>query len=103
MHKISKSLAPLAGIALLFAAVGCQSTPAASQKVAAFRDWPAGAAPNEVGERVAKNFVVRKLDFETNPRREYVIYPEVCGWYGSLTVANLASDKSLQKKLIRKF
>jgi len=33
---------------------------------------------SEVGKRVAENFVVRKLDYEINPKRQYVIYPEVC-------------------------
>jgi unsaturated rhamnogalacturonyl hydrolase len=68
-----------------------------------FSNWPAGASPAEVGKRVAENFVARKLDFETNPRRQYVIYPEVCAWYGSLTVAKLIKDQDLTTRLIRKF
>jgi rhamnogalacturonyl hydrolase YesR len=32
-----------------------------------------------------------------------VIYPEVCGWYGSLTVAQLTGDLDLQARLIKKF
>lgn len=68
-----------------------------------FKNWPAGTSPQEVGKRVAENFVVRKFDYETNPRRQYVIYPEICGWYGSLTVAHLTKDKDLQKRLVEKF
>jgi unsaturated rhamnogalacturonyl hydrolase len=68
-----------------------------------FSNWPQGASPAEVGKRVAENFVQRKLDFETNPRRKYVIYPEVCAWYGSLTVAKLTKDQDLTERLIRKF
>jgi rhamnogalacturonyl hydrolase YesR len=68
-----------------------------------FGKWPAGTSPKEIGKRVAENFYARKFDFETNPRRQYVIYPEVCGWYGSLTVANLTKDKDLQSRLIQKF
>ena len=60
-----------------------------------FSNWPEGASPAEVGKRVAENFVVRKFDFETNPQRKYVIYPEVCAWYGSLTVAKLIKDQDL--------
>jgi rhamnogalacturonyl hydrolase YesR len=68
-----------------------------------FSNWPAGDSPAEVGKRVAENFVVRKFDFETNPRRQYVIYPEVCTWYGSLTVAKLINDPNLTARLVKKF
>jgi rhamnogalacturonyl hydrolase YesR len=68
-----------------------------------FSNWPEGASPKEIGKRVAKNFVARKLEFETNPRRQYVIYPEVCTWYGSLTVAQLTKDEDLKTRLIQKF
>ncbi len=59
-----------------------------------FRDWPAGASPAEVGRRVAENFVARELDYATNPGRQYVIYPEVCTWYGSLTLAQLRMSRT---------
>ncbi len=83
MQRISKTLLLLSAVTLLLAELGCRSTPAQN----AFSNWPAGTSPREVGERVAENFVARKLDFEANPRRQFVIYPEVCGWYGSLLVA----------------
>ena len=51
-----------------------------------FRNWPAGTSPQEIGKRVAENFVARKLEVEQG-KRPYVIYPEVCAWYGALTVA----------------
>lgn len=66
-------------------------------------DWPSGASPQEVGTRVAKNFLERKFDFQTNQRRKYVIYPEVCAWYGSLRVAHLTRNAELQKQLRAKF
>lgn len=81
--------------------LGCVSQGMA--QIDEFSNWPEGALPAEVGKRVAENFVVRKFDFETNPRREYVIYPEVCTWYGSLTVAKLINDQNLTDRLIRKF
>jgi len=84
---------------LLLAAAGCSTV----SKPDAFSNWPAGSSPAEVGKRVAENFDARKFDFESNPRRQYVIYPEVCGWYGSLTVAKLSGDRDLQRRLIRKF
>jgi unsaturated rhamnogalacturonyl hydrolase len=68
-----------------------------------FARWPAGASPREVGRRVAENFLARPFDFETNPRRAYVIYPEVCTWYGALRVARLTGDRELQRRLIAKF
>ncbi len=68
-----------------------------------FTDWPIGASPQEIGKRVAENFTARKLDFETNPRRQYIIYPEACAWYGSLTVAQLTKDDDLKSRLTKKF
>ena len=67
-----------------------------------FRNWPAGTSPQEVGKRVAENFVARKLEVEDG-KRKFVIYPEACAWYGSLTVARLTKDQDLQKRLVDKF
>ena len=67
-----------------------------------FGRWPAGTSPREVGRRVAENFVARKFEFEQG-KRQYVIYPEVCAWYGSLAVARLTKDGVLSARLIRKF
>ena len=76
-----------------------------------FKNWPAGTSPQEVGKRVAENFAARKFEFEQmvksggveKPKRQFVIYPEVCAWYGALTVAELTHDRDLQTRLIRKF
>jgi rhamnogalacturonyl hydrolase YesR len=76
---------------------------AAAAQTAYFGKWPAGASPQEVGRRVAENWAARKFDYETNPRRKYVIYPEVCAWYGSLSVAQLTKNKDLQARLVKKF
>jgi rhamnogalacturonyl hydrolase YesR len=67
-----------------------------------FSKWPAGTSPAEVGKRVAENFLARKLEVEEG-KRKFVIYPEVCAWYGSLTVAQLTNDADLKSRLIRKF
>ncbi len=67
-----------------------------------FRKWPAGESPQEIGKRVAENFVARKFEFEQG-KRPYVIYPEVCTWYGALTVAQLTNDRDLRTRLIQKF
>jgi rhamnogalacturonyl hydrolase YesR len=70
-----------------------------------FSDWPAGGSPQEVGKRVAENFVARPFFYVTgeNPSRRTVVYPEVCAWYGSLTLAQLTGDKDLQARLVQKF
>ena len=52
-------------------------------------DWPDGASPAEVGRRVAENFAARAFERPTG----FIIYPEVCAWYGSLAVARLTGDK----------
>jgi len=67
-----------------------------------FSKWPAGTSPQEVGKRVAENFVARQFEWAQG-KRQYVIYPEVCAWYGSLTVAQLTRDKDLTTRLIQKF
>lgn len=68
-----------------------------------FKNLPANADPKVVGKRLAQNWLDRKFDFEVNQRRQYVIYPEVCMWYGALKVAEETKDKDLQSKLIAKF
>lgn len=67
-----------------------------------FSKWPAGTSPQEIGKRVAENFVARPFEYAEG-KREYVIYPEVCAWYGSLTVAKLTKDNDLKARLIQKF
>jgi rhamnogalacturonyl hydrolase YesR len=67
-----------------------------------FSKWPAGTSPQEIGKRVAENFVARPFEYSEG-KREYVIYPEVCAWYGSLTVAQLTKDNDLKARLIQKF
>lgn len=99
----------LAVLAALPIAAGCRGAapaaprPTADAHAAYLSEWPAGASPREVGRRVAENWAARRFDFETNPRRKYVIYPEVVTWYGALTVADLARDDALRTRLARKF
>jgi rhamnogalacturonyl hydrolase YesR len=76
-----------------------------------FGNWPTGTSPKEIGKRVAENFAARKFEFEQmvktdgveKPKRQFVIYPEICAWYGSLTVAQLTRDQDLKTRLIKKF
>jgi rhamnogalacturonyl hydrolase YesR len=67
-----------------------------------FKKWPAGTSPQEIGKRVAENFVARQFEYAQG-KRQYVIYPEICAWYGSLTVAKLTKDNDLKMRLIQKF
>ena len=96
MNKLSKAIF---FIALVFVLLSANA--AAQAKY--FGKWEKGTSPAEVGKRVAENWAARKFDFETNPRRQYVIYPEICVWYGALTVADEIEDRDLQKRLIGKF
>jgi unsaturated rhamnogalacturonyl hydrolase len=64
-----------------------------------FADWPAGTLPSEVGRRVAENFVARPFQRPT----AFIIYPEVCTWYGSLTLASVTRNIDLQQRLVHKF
>ena len=91
MLRRFRGLALLSAIGMLLMLTGARTTAQSNY----FGKWPAGASPKEVGKRVAENFVARKLEFETG-KRKYVIYPEVCAWYGSLTVAQLTRDQDLR-------
>ncbi len=96
---------PPAAILLFVSATGMA---AASGPDASFADWPAGASPQEVGRRVADNFAARRMQFENpDPNDSYqaksVHYAEVCTWYGALSVAELAGDRELRDRLVRKF
>src|SRR5215471_209033 len=84
----------------LLAVVLCCTAPLQAQSY--FSDWPAGTSPQEIGRRVAENFVARRLEVEDGKRKS-VIYPEACAWYGSLTVAQLTKDSDLRNRLIQKF
>lgn len=90
----------LLSLAALLGLAGCQSQPTTP---AAFTNWPAGTSPAEVGKRVAENFAARSFQWQTDPRRRYVIYPEICAWYGGLDVARLTGDANLQKRLAAKY
>src|ERR1700710_408687 len=89
-------------ISVVLALAGC-CCPKQKAQAQYFSDWPAGTSPAEVGKRVATNVLARKFDYETNPNRKTVIYPEVCAAYGSLTVAKLTGDKELRDRIIQKF
>lgn len=96
MYRLNRKLIQCVVLGVLLAT----ASPAIAQSY--FRSWPSGTSPQEVGKRVAENFFARKLEVEDG-KRQFVIYPEACAWYGSLTVAQLTKDQDLQKRLIAKF
>ena len=57
-----------------------------------FSKWPAGTSPQEVGKRLAENWVKRDFEYQSG-KRQFLIYPEVCTWYGALNVAKDTKDK----------
>jgi len=67
-----------------------------------FDKWPTGSSPKEIGKRLAENFVKRDFEY-TSGKREFVIYPEACAWYGALNVAGEIRDRDLSSRLVRKF
>ena len=67
-----------------------------------FRNWPAGRSPQEVGKRLAENFLKRDFEYQSG-KRPYVIYPEALTWYGALNVAEELKDKDLKTRLVQKF
>ena len=68
----------------------------------AFKNWPAGSSPKEVGKLLAENWVKRDFEYQSG-KRPFVIYPEACAWYGALNVAEYIKDKDLQTRLQQKF
>src|SRR5690606_4592691 len=98
MQRVFKYFVLSAMGSLLLLNTGCQT----SAETNSLSHWPAGTSPEEIGRRAAENFVARPLDFEIHASRKYVIYPEVCAWYGSLKVAKLTGNKDLQSRLIKK-
>ena len=58
-----------------------------------FADWPEGADPKIVGDRVAQRFL------ESPHQEAVVMYPEVCIWYGSLAYADVVGDAALRREI----
>lgn len=85
-------------VALVFA-VFCASAAAQAKY---FGNWEKGTSPSEIGKRAAENWMKRTFEYESG-KRKYVIYPEICAWYGALTVAELSKDRDLKTRLIQKF
>lgn len=86
--------------ALAIAAVTLSSSLIAQSEY--FGNWPKGSSPKEIGKLLSENWVKRSFEFESG-KRQFLIYPEVCTWYGALNVARSIKDKDLQGRLKTKF
>lgn len=70
----------------------------------AFKKWPAGSSPREVGKRVAEHFVnTPHTNFGRPGPPPFITYPESVAWYGALTFAQVSRDKQLTDELIQRF
>ncbi len=80
---------------------GCVGTPPAKSVKVDLGSWPKGCSPQEVGKRVAENFLARPNMLMSS---EGVIhYSQVGTWYGALTFAQLTGDTPLQAALVRRY
>jgi unsaturated rhamnogalacturonyl hydrolase len=67
-----------------------------------FGKWPAGTSPEIVGKKLAEYWVKRDFEFQSG-KRQFLIYPEICTWYGALSVAKSTRDTDLRSRLKSKF
>lgn len=68
------------------------------------KQWPKGASPLEVGQRVAARFIATPHpNFGRPTPPKTITYPEVCTWYGALTFAKESKDKKLRDQLVQRF
>jgi len=95
-----KWLALTATTVALTAITACVHTPVKSAKLD-LKSWPKGCSPQEVGKRIAENFLSRPNMLM--PPDGVIHYSQVCTWYGALTLAQLTGDASLQTALVRRY
>ena len=97
MRKLILPLAVWLPAILLLAGCATWRTPPAS---AVFNNLPPGCDPKIVGEKVAQNFLQRKIYRNSEG---FIVYPEVCTAYGALRFADVTGDKLLEQKLIERY
>jgi rhamnogalacturonyl hydrolase YesR len=66
-----------------------------------FDDWPKGYDPKELGPAVARHFLASPRMLV--PNQHFIVYPEVCAWWGALEIAKLTNDTDLVGKLAARF
>lgn len=68
------------------------------------KNFPKGATPQEIGQRVAARFVsLPHSNFGRPGLPKVITYPETCVWYGALTFAKETKDKNLTAQLAQRF
>lgn len=67
-----------------------------------FGPWEAGTSPKEIGARVAERFLA-SAHLDWGPNNHFIVYPEVCTWYGALTYAKETENRELRDRLVARF
>jgi len=87
-----------------------------AKNIKAFQNFPQGADPVEVGTKVSERFLQRphsstgfwyteeqiKKGGLFNYPVGYIVYPDVCAWYGALSFSKLSKNTDLTARLIKK-
>ena len=72
-----------------------------------WHDFPAGANPVEIGNRIANKYLVTPHTRFGNPRAEkaptYVTYPDALTWLGALWFAKATDNSAMTDRLIQRF
>ena len=100
MNKVLIKLNFTAIVIFSLNAVSAQNT----NDIAAFKNWPKGTSPKEVGKRIADHFVeTPHTNFNRPTPPKVITYPETCTWYGALNFAEVTGDKVLADQLAKRF
>ncbi len=75
---------------------------AASNSSYDFGTWAPGTSPQEIGQHVAQHFL-SSPHLDWGNKGHFIVYPEVCTWYGALTFARVTEDKALLADLVKRF
>jgi rhamnogalacturonyl hydrolase YesR len=79
-------------------------TAGAPESTEAFKSWPAGASPVEVGVRVTERFLaLPHSQYGVPGKPTQITYPDVCTWYGALTFARESGNTQLTQQLAQRF
>lgn len=102
--KMTTRFITAVGSLLLLALTSCSSAGAHKGANAYFKSWPKGKSPKEVGQHVTEHFINSPHfnSFKPGPP-QYIIYPEVCTWYGALTFSQVSGIPHLRGPLVRRF
>lgn len=99
--KMTRFITAVASLSLF---AGCSSLNPHKSANAYFKSWPAGKSPKEIGHRVTLHFIDSPHFNSGRPGPPaFIIYPEVCTWYGALTFANVSGIRHLEGPLFQRF